>query len=69
MAQITLKAARVNAGMTQQVAAEKLEVSLSTLKNWENGITFPNQPNIMRLCDLYGVTYDDIFFASKLAKS
>lgn len=62
MSQITLKAARVNAGLTQLAAADKLNVSVATLKNWESGKTFPKQPHIEALCKLYGVTYDNIFF-------
>lgn len=62
MSQITLKAARVNAGLTQLAAAEKLNVSVATLKNWESGKTFPKQPHIEALCELYGVSYDNLFF-------
>lgn len=62
MPQITLKAARVNAGLTQSEVAEKLNISAGTLKNWERGKTFPKQPQIEALCELYGVTYDNLFF-------
>ena len=62
MSQITLKAARVNAGLTQLAAADKLNVSVATLKNWERGKTFPKQPQIEALCELYGVSYDNLFF-------
>ena len=62
MPQITLKAARVNAGFTQSAVAERLEISISTIKNWEKGKTFPKQPQIEQLCELYGVAYDNIFF-------
>ena len=63
MPKITLRAARVNCGLTQQEAAEKLNVSLSTLKNWEAGKTFPKQPQIEAVCSLYGICYDALFFA------
>lgn len=70
MPQITLKAARVNAGYTQEEAAKLLDVSVSTLKNWEKGVTFPKQPKILAICNLYGVAYDNIIFlASELAES
>ena len=62
MSQITLKAARVNAGLTQLAAADKLNVSVATLKNWERGKTFPKQPQIEALCELYGVSYDNLCF-------
>lgn len=62
MSQITLKAARVNVNLTQANVAEKLGISISTIKNWEKGKTFPKQPKIEQLCELYGVSYDNIFF-------
>ena len=62
MPQITLKAARVNAGFTQSAVAKKLGISIGTIKNWEKGKTFPKQPQIEQLCELYSVAYDNIFF-------
>lgn len=62
MSQISLKAARVNARLTQSAVAKKLNISISTLKNWEKGKTFPKQPQIEALCELYSVSYDNIFF-------
>lgn len=65
MTRVTLAAARVNKGYTQAIAAEKLGINVNTLKNWERGVTFPKQPQIEKLCEVYGVTYDEIiFFAS-----
>ena len=63
MPKITLSAARVNAGYSQKAAAELLGVSNKTLCNWENGKTYPDQPMIEKICNLYGVTYDMINFA------
>lgn len=63
MPKITLKAARVNAGMTQTEAAKRIGVSISTLKNWESGSTFPKQPQIEAMCEIYGISYDALFFA------
>ena len=34
---ITLAAARVNAGMTQEDVAREMHVSKNTIVNWENG--------------------------------
>ena len=62
MARMTLAAARVNKGYTQADAAEKLNISVSTLKNWEKGCYFPNQPQIEKLCKVYDLTYDDLIF-------
>lgn len=62
MPRFTLKAARVNAGLTQANVAKELEISIATLKNWESGKTFPKQPHIEALCKLYSVSYDNLFF-------
>lgn len=67
MAKITLKAARVNAGLTQKEAAEKLGVAQSTLRNWENGSTDPKLPQFMALCRIYDVGCDNIFFEEKIS--
>lgn len=59
---ITLKAARINAGYTQENAAKKLGISVYTLANYEKGITFPDIPVLKRIEHLYKIPYKDIFF-------
>lgn len=60
--QMSMKAIRVNMNMKQKEAADAIGVSVSTLKNWEAGKSFPNQPMIDRICEVYGVPYDFIKF-------
>ena len=62
MFKITLRAARVNIGLLQEEAANRLSVSKKTLGNWENGVTFPPAHKIPAICNLYGVTYDMLNF-------
>jgi transcriptional regulator with XRE-family HTH domain len=57
---ITLKAARVNRGLTQNDVAQALNVTKKTVSSWENGKTVPNIDKIEGLCALYGLKYDDI---------
>ncbi len=65
MFKISLRAARINAGLTQKEAAKALGVSNSTLHSWENGVTMPNAEQVKAICELYKVPYDFInFFAS-----
>ena len=59
---IKLKAARHNAGYSQKAAADILNISNKTLCNWETGKSYPKQPMIEKLCELYGVPYDAIDF-------
>jgi transcriptional regulator with XRE-family HTH domain len=62
MDRITLKAARVNAGLTQGKAAAELGISNKTLSAWENGTRVPDISMIEPICKLYGRTYDSIIF-------
>jgi len=59
---MTLEAARRNVKLTQKEAAERLGVSNGTVCNWENGISFPNIRQVEKICELYGVSYDDLIF-------
>ena len=62
MIQITLEAARVNAGYSQKEAAKLLGVSNVTLSHWERGVSMPKANHIDAICDLYKVTYDMLIF-------
>lgn len=62
MLKITLRAARVNAGLQQKEAAKALKVSNKTLCLWEAGRRSPKQEHIDAICDLYGVSYDNLIF-------
>jgi len=63
--QISLKAARVNAHLLQREAAEKIGVNTSTLVSWENGKTAPKAPLLKKLCEIYGVSINEIFLKEK----
>lgn len=62
MVKMTLRAARVNAGLSQKNAAKEFGVSNKTLGNWENGITFPPADKIPAICKRYGVPFDQLNF-------
>lgn len=62
MTRMSLKAARVNAGLTQKEVATKLGIGNGTLSDWENYVSFPRADLIPKLCELYGVQYDQIDF-------
>ena len=57
---ISLKAARINKNLTQEQVAKELNVTKKTVGSWESGKTMPKLEKVEPLCDLYGVTYDDI---------
>ena len=62
MVKISIRAARVNVGLSQKEAADYLGVSTKTLGNWEKGTTFPPADKIGKICELYGVHYDHLNF-------
>ena len=62
---MTLKAARVNSGMNQQEAAEKIGVSRTTLQSWESYRSFPTVIQLPAIEAAYNVKYDDIIFLPK----
>ena len=57
---LTLKAARVNAGLSQADVEAELGFSRSTFTRWERGVCFPRANSLRRLCQLYGVKETDI---------
>lgn len=62
MVKITLKAARVNAGFSQQQVADALGVSNKTISCWERGLSAPNVILYKKLCLLYAVSDENIVF-------
>ena len=55
-----LKNARIEAGLTQEKAAEKLDVSRQTISNWENEKSYPDIISVIALSDLYSVSLDEL---------
>lgn len=58
----TLKTARDKAGYSQKEAARALGTTVGTLRNYENGKTFPNADFIRKIENLYSVSYDQLIF-------
>lgn len=59
---ITLKAARVNRGLTQEEVAEKVKKSKNTIVSYEKGRSTPDIETGKTLAKLYGVSIDDLIF-------
>lgn len=57
---ITIKAARVNIGLTQEELAEKMGVSRSTVLDWENGKRLMRPAYLRLFCYLTKLHEDDI---------
>ena len=59
---LTLKAARVNKGLTQKDAAELMGVSRNVISNWERQISFPDVLQVKRIEEVYGLQFQEIIF-------
>ena len=58
---ITLKAARVNAGLTQKEAAKKIGISYQTLSDYEKDGSKIKVSVLNKMCSVYGLPVEYIF--------
>lgn len=65
---LTLKALRVENGLTLKEASEKLGISIVTLRSYEYYRTVPNVEMVNKLLALYNVTIDEVTFIPKVRK-
>ncbi|MCD8149117.1 MAG: helix-turn-helix transcriptional regulator [Clostridiales bacterium] len=63
--QISLAAARVNAGLTQEDVAREMHVGKQTIVNWEKGKASPSFASLQMLAVLYSIPVDNIFLPTK----
>lgn len=61
---ITLKAARINAGLTQEQAAEAFGVSKSNITYWENHPSEIKVKYLLRIEEVYGYPLNNINFCA-----
>lgn len=66
---ISVKAARVNAGLTQREAADALKLSLHGYQKKESGRSRFYVDEIIALSRLFGVPYENFFEVSCLLKT
>lgn len=59
----SIKAWRVELGLTQEAFAKAVGVSKKTVSLWESGAVKPNLDKIEPICRVLGVSYDDIRWA------
>lgn len=50
---ITLRAARINAGLSQGEVAKAVGVNITTMSSWETGKTKPTTDKFRKMCELY----------------
>lgn len=66
---MTLKAARVNAGLTQTEFADALGVSKMTVFEWENGKRRVRPVYMPLIAQVTGVSVNDIILPTVITKS
>ena len=52
---------RKEKNITQSELAEKLMISDRAVSKWENGICLPDASNMQELCNILGITINDLF--------
>lgn len=52
--------------ITQSELAEKLGISDRAVSKWENGICLPDASNMIELCEILGITINDLFSGEKV---
>ncbi len=56
-----LQTRRKECGLTQSELAEKLSVSDRAISKWENGNCLPDADHMTELCEILGITVNDLF--------
>ena len=62
---LTLKAARVNRGLSVKEVADSVGVTEDTIYRYEAGKSSPKISVVVKMVDLYGVTISDIDFGEQ----
>jgi len=60
MPKITLRAARVNADLTQVEAAKAMRKTKQTIVNWESGASSIKYTDLVKLSELYKIPIDNL---------
>lgn len=52
--------------LTQEEIAEKMNVSVNAVSKWERGLNLPDTSNIPELCNILGITINELLEGKKL---
>lgn len=66
MGEITIKAARVNAGLSQKQLAEKLGVTPATVSLWERGKSTMRPAYFYAVSQITGISVDNLLWPKSL---
>ena len=60
--QTILKELRDKRNVTQEELASSLSVKQQTVGKWENGITVPRQPMLIKIADYFHISVNDLIY-------
>ena len=66
---MTIRAARVLKGMTQEELAKEIGVSLSSVQKWETGKSDIRFSHMKKISELTGISMDDFILPKEYAES
>ncbi len=64
-----LKKYRKESNYTQRSLADSIGVAHNTISSWENGTTSIDMENLVKVCDLFGVSVSQMYGAPPIADS
>ncbi|MBQ5655966.1 MAG: helix-turn-helix transcriptional regulator [Bacteroidaceae bacterium] len=59
---ISIKAARVNAGLTQSEVADRIGKTKNTVASYEAYVTLPDIKTAQAMAEIFGMSIDDIIW-------
>lgn len=60
---------RKNANLTQMQLAEKLNITDKAISKWERGITMPDVSIMLELCDILGISVNELLSGKKIEQT
>lgn len=63
-----LKESRINKGFSQGNVAEYLSISRQSISKWENGNSYPDLDNLVKLSVYYEVSIDELLKENQVLK-
>ena len=55
-----IRALRTERQLSQEIVAEQLHVSRQAVAKWESGASLPSTANLLALCELFGVSPEQL---------
>ena len=60
---------RVNAGLSQEELAEKVNVSRQSVSKWETNLALPQIDKVLLICELFGISTDTLLYDKNEVKT